>query len=379
MSKKIIFIRPKPWPLANIKVADALAKQFPDCDMEIINIEDLVKKKISIVAINTVQTWLNYGKDILAGHKNFKAAFWRTPYIFHTVKRLLKQRLSDQEYLFTFQIQSLFDCSLPNVPHFVYADHTHLANLNYIDFNIEKLYSKKWTALEKQVYDNADKIFVRSSNIEKSVIEQYHQPADKVTCVYAGNNIETDNSITKEKSYTEQNILFVGIDWKRKGGPDLLEAFNLALKKHPNATLTIAGAEPNLHIKNCKVIGKVAPKDLISHYEAATLFCMPTRVEPFGIAFLEAMQSHLPIIGTKVGAIPDFLQNEWNGILVEPGDIQSIANAIIKLLDNPDLCRLYGDRNFNLIQERYSWLAVSQKMHAHITAHLSLLSSNDKN
>jgi len=267
-------------------------------------------------------------------------------------------------------MQSLFDCSLPNVPHFIYTDHTHLANLNYPDFNIKKLYPKKWTELEKQAYTNAVKIFVRSSNIQKSLIEQYQQPADKAICVYAGNNVETNNSSTKEKSYDGQNILFVGIDWERKGGPELIEAFKLISSKYPNATLTIAGANPKLQVKNCEVLGKISPVELNSYYEAATLFCMPTRVEPFGIAFLEAMQARLPIIGTDVGAIPDFLQNDWNGILVEPRDIQGIASGILKLLDDPDLCRLYGERNFKLITERYSWPAVSKKIQTQISDHL---------
>jgi glycosyltransferase involved in cell wall biosynthesis len=370
MLKKFAFIRPKSWPLANLKVADALARQFSDYDMEIIDIEELVKTKINILAINTLLVWLIYGKDIVTGNKKFKEAFWRTPYIFKTVKRLLNLRLSKQNYLFTFQMQSLFDCSLPTVPHFIYTDHTHLANLAYPNFNVKKLYPKEWVELEKQVYINAAKIFVRSSNIQKSLIEQYQQPADKAICVYAGNNVETNKSTTEEKSYASKNILFVGIDWERKGGPELIEAFKLVLNKHQNATLTIAGAKPNIQMKNCSFLGKVSPTELNSYYETATLFCMPTRVEPFGIAFLEAMQARLPIIGTDVGAIPDFLQNDWNGILIEPGDVQGVANGIIKLLDNPDLCRLYGERNFNLIKERYSWQAVGQKFHAYITEYL---------
>lgn len=370
MRKKFVFIQPKPWPLANVKVAQALTKQFPDYDMDIVNIESLVKANIFILAVNTLLVCLTYGPDILTGRKKFKEAFWHTSYIFITVKRLLKKELSNQGCIFTFQMQSLFDCSLPNVPHFIYTDHTHLANLNYPDFNIKKLYPNKWTELEKQAYTNAAKIFVRSSNIQKSLIEQYQQPADKAICVYAGNNVETNSSSTKEKSYHGQNILFVGIDWERKGGPELIEAFKLVLSTYPNATLTIAGANPNLQMKNCKILGKISPVELNSYYEAATLFCMPTRVEPFGIAFLEAMQARLPIIGTDVGAIPDFLRNDWNGILVEPGDIQGIASGIIKLLDDPDLCRLYGERNFKLIIERYSWPAVSKKIHTEISEHL---------
>jgi glycosyltransferase involved in cell wall biosynthesis len=83
------------------------------------------------------------------------------------------------------------------------------------------------------------------------------------------------------------------------------------------------------------------------------------------------MQARLPIIGTNVGAIPDFLQNDWNGILVEPGDIQGIASALIKLLENPDLCRVYGERNFDLIKNRYSWQAVSQNIYTQITEYFN--------
>ena len=371
MQKKIAFIRLKPWPLANVKVADALTAQFADHKIEIINIEELVKAQIGTLTINTLLTWLAYGWDIANGNKKFKEAFWRTPYIFASVRRLLRKRLSSQDYLFTFQMQSLFDCSLPNVPHFIYTDHTHLANLNYPNFNLKKLYPEKWIKLEKQAYGNAARIFVRSSNIQRSLIEQYEQPIDKAICVYAGNNVETNALTTEDKSYGGQNILFVGIEWERKGGPALIEAFKMVLAKHPNATLTIVGAKPDIQMNNCKILGKISPAELNSHYEKATLFCLPTRVEPFGIAFLEAMQARLPIIGTNVGAIPDFLRNDWNGILIEPGDVQGMANGIITLLDNPELCRLYGERNFNLIKEHYSWQPVSQKLHQHITEYLN--------
>ena len=142
------------------------------------------------------------------------------------------------------------------------------------------------------------------------------------------------------------------------------------LKTHPNATLTIVGASPQLQIPNCQVVGKVAPSSLMAYYKSATIFCMPTHLEPFGVVFLEAMQASLPIIATKVGAVPDFIKDNWNGILVEPGDINGIANGLIKLLENPILCQQFGERSFALWNERYTWTAVSQNMYRHIMNHL---------
>jgi len=369
--KRIAFIRPNKWPLANTKVQEEVKNQFPDYEFDVIDIKPLLKRHPAILVINGLWTLLLYGFDILTGNKRFLEAFWYTPYIFRSVKRLLAQRLSKSEYLFTFQMQSLFDCGLPKVPHFVYTDHTYLANLNYRDFNPNKLVSRRWIELERQIYDNATISFVRSSNIQQSLIEQYHYPDERVICVYAGSNVNVDDRRIQQKSYLGKNILYVGIDWNRKGGPELVAAFQKILAQHPDASLTIVGANPKVEIPNCTVLGRIPPEEVAQYYEKATIFCLPTHLEPFGIAFLEAMQARLPVIGTRIGAIPDFVHDGWNGFLIEPGDEQGLTEALIKLLDNPDQCREFGERGFALAQERYSWEAVGRRLHQHISNKLS--------
>jgi glycosyltransferase involved in cell wall biosynthesis len=316
--------------------------------------------------INLFYTLIFYAFDIIRGKKNFRDAFWHTPYIFYAIKRMVAKQLSKSRYLFTFQMQSLFDCSIPEVPHFVYTDHTHLANVNYPNFHRKQLFSQKWIDLEKQIYSNAALTFVRSSNIQRSLIDQYRYPAERVICVYAGSNVTVVNDLTWHKDYAAKKILYVGIDWKRKGGPELVQAFRQILTKHPDASLTIVGADPAIDVPNCTVLGRIPPEKLAPYYEEATIFCLPTHLEPFGIAFLEAMQARLPIIGTRVGAIPDFVQDGWNGYLVKPGDVQSLLEALLKLLDHPDQRREFGERGFALAEERYSWEAVGKRLHEYI-------------
>src|SRR5262249_11971285 len=137
-----------------------------------------------------------------------------------------------------------------------------------------------------------------------------------------------------------------------------------------DAKLTIVGASPRIDVSNCRVLGKLSPEDVAQYYERATIFCLPTHLEPFGIAFLEAMQARLPVIGTRIGAIPDFIRDGWNGFLIEPGDQQGLVEALSKLLDRPDRCREFGERGFALVQEQYSWLAVGKKLHQHILSQL---------
>ena len=132
--------------------------------------------------------------------------------------------LSNGDYCFSFQMQSLFDASIDGLPHFIYTDHTHLTNLQYPGFDRKKLFPNSIIDLEKQIYDNATLVFTRSTNVAKSVVEDYGCPAEKVICVYAGSNTKA-NAIENNQNYTNKNILFVGIDWERKGGPNLIEAF----------------------------------------------------------------------------------------------------------------------------------------------------------
>jgi glycosyltransferase involved in cell wall biosynthesis len=267
-------------------------------------------------------------------------------------------------------MQSLFDASTPGIPHFLYTDHTHLENLNYAA-NKDNLYSWKWIALEREGYQNAALTFVRSSNVARSVLEDYGQPTDKVVLAYAGSNVSISEVKSHNSDYAQPEILFVGLDWKRKGGPEVVEAFQRVLETCPEARLTIVGARPDLHLPNCEVIGPVLPEKLDAYYQRASVFCLPTHLEPFGIVFIEAMTAHLPIVATRIGAIPDFVEQGRNGWLVQPGDIQGIADALLKLLQNPPMAREFGEHSYQLTKERYSWQAVGRTFRKNIVPVIS--------
>jgi glycosyltransferase involved in cell wall biosynthesis len=372
--KRIAFIRPKAWPLANSIVDGVIQEQFPDHEVNVIDVSTLVRKRPEIVLVNSFATALLYGLDIIFHRKKFRRAFWRTPYIFREIRKLIRSRVANGGYSFSFQIQSLFDGSIPGIPHFVYTDHTHLENLRYAGSEAKDLYSQEWIALEKEIYQNASLTFVWSSNIRRSVINDYSCPSEKVVCVYVGSNAKISQRKTQNTDYMQPHILFVGLDWVRKGGPDLIEAFKLVSEKCPDARLTIVGARPEVHIPNCEVIGPLKPGELNAYYQRASVFCLPTHLEPFGIVFVEAMRAHLPIVATRVGAIPDFVEEGRNGFLISPGSVQDIADALLKLLENPQLCRTFGEHSFQLTKERYSWKAVGEKCRKNI---LSKLTASD--
>lgn len=366
MKKKICFIKLNSKLIFDQKLEESLKLNFSEYEFSVFTIEDVLIKQPFVIILNWFITLAMYGFDIIRRIKRPQQSFWRTPFIFKHVRKTISQNICQGEYVFTFQAQSLFDCKTAGTPHFLYTDHTHLANLSYPKFDIRELYSKKWVELEKEIYQHTDIIFVWSTNIAESLVKQYGQPRNRVARVNVGGSIDFNHfNIDPNKKFSK-NILFIGSDWKRKGGPDLMIAFQKVLIKHPDAFLTIAGSSPKLSHPRCSVLGPLPVEKLKPLYEKADIFCMPTLLEPFGIVYLEAMAAGLPVIGTRLGATQDFIKNGWNGFIVECGNTDQIAEALISLLDNPDECKTFGKRGRQIVKEQYTWDIVGKNIRHHI-------------
>jgi len=353
MSEKIAYIRVWPSPAIGRSVARMLEGAFPEYQIETINITDLLRKRGGLTWRNLFHTFKEHGLASLKGRDGLRRHFFRTTYLFQQVKELVAEQLESEDYAFSFQLQSLFDASAEHLPHFIYTDHTHLANLSYPGYDDERLMPPKWIALERGMYHNATGVFTRSMNIRQSLLQDYGCPPEKVQCVYSGGNLRpTDES---QRDYQAKRILFVGADWERKGGPELVEAFRIVRQAHPDAKLVIVGSQPRINLPGCEVLGPLPLSAIQPHYEEASIFCLPTHREPFGLAFIEAMAFKLPVVATRIGAIPEFVVEGESGYLVEPGDAEGLAGALARLLEAPDLCRRFGERGYRLTQERYNW------------------------
>jgi glycosyltransferase involved in cell wall biosynthesis len=79
-----------------------------------------------------------------------------------------------------------------------------------------------------------------------------------------------------------------------------------------------------------------------------------TDVETFPLAFLESMATGLPLIGTRVGGLPEMIAEGRNGMLVRPRDPRGLADAMLALLRDPDLARRYGEESRRRVEEEFS-------------------------
>lgn len=352
--RKAAFIKVGSFSHININIFKELERNFPEFHFDIIELmPDIYGSKIAPAVFNCLK---EYGSDIIFGKKTLKATIDRTYYVFNKRRKFILNNLARKNYDFTFQTQSMFDASVPGIPHFLYTDHTHLENLHYPGFDRRLLLNSHWIDCETSIYQNAIMNFTMSSNISKSIIEDYSCSPEKVICVYCGSNVKvTDNEQFDANIFSKKNILFVGLDWKRKGGPVLVEAFKSVLAAYPDATLTIIGCRPSIDLPNCSVLGKVDLAEVKKYYNQASVFCLPTTLEPFGIVFLEAMAHKLPVVATRIGALPDFIHDGENGYLVDPNNSKLLSDALIKLLDSETKCRTFGEYGYELFHDRYTW------------------------
>jgi glycosyltransferase involved in cell wall biosynthesis len=137
-------------------------------------------------------------------------------------------------------------------------------------------------------------------------------------------------------------LLFVGGDFYRKGGQLLLEAYRTLDPKQVEliaVTRTVLPSE-----RGVTVYSHLQPNspELRRLYQSCDIFVLPTRAEAFGIAAVEASASGLPVIATRVGGLPDIVQHEKTGFLIEPDNVEELAGCLGRLVHSAPLRRQLG-------------------------------------
>ena len=187
-----------------------------------------------------------------------------------------------------------------------------------------------------------------------------------------GNGIETDVFIPRgdhQKNSGGLHLISVARLIKRKGLQHILQALHEL--NDPSIKLSIVGSgnyekklmllSESLGLKESVTFYGYCPREELSAlYRRADVFILPSLSESFGIVFAEAMSSGLPIIGSRVGGIPDLVKQE-NGILVSPGNVQKIKNAIVTFKNDADLMASMSKANRERVLQYYAWHCVAEQ------------------
>ena len=169
-----------------------------------------------------------------------------------------------------------------------------------------------------------------------------------------------------------QQVLFVGRLGPRKGIYDLLNAFARIARRFPQARLICAGdGEINeaRSLSNRLAIddqvectGWLSTQQTQERFASASIFVLPSYAEGVPMAMLEAMAWNLPIITTPVGGIPQVVQSGENGLLVTPGDVDGLATALTRLLQEPATRKRLGFAARRTIEQSFTLDAAVERL-----------------
>ena len=229
---------------------------------------------------------------------------------------------------------------------------------------------------ERSVYLETDRIFTMSHRLRRSFIEDFQIPENQLQTVHPGPNFPIDREPeVPEKSGTgEPVVLFIGRDFERKGGTLLLEAFSQVRSILPEAQLLVVGpAELPLPVEDprrqgVRLLGfldkstEEGQEKIFRAYAQARVFCLPTRFEPFGVVFLEAMHYELPCIGPDAWAVPEIIQDGTTGLLFKPNDAKALAAALLTLLQDPQRALGMGEAGKRRLGIEFSWSLAADRI-----------------
>jgi glycosyltransferase involved in cell wall biosynthesis len=225
---------------------------------------------------------------------------------------------------------------------------------------------------ELDVYRHAAGIFTLSEHLRRSFIEDFGLTPNSVHAVYAGPNLDVKRipkTAARDDSNHSPTILFVGRQFERKGGDLLVEAFRRVREQIPEARLLVAGPPalpaPAPGITFLGNLDKNRPTGwaaLVAAYGSADVFCLPTRFEPFGIAFIEAMYFGLPCIGTHAWAVPEMIVDGETGFTIPIDDLDALTNRLSRLLSDRVLARDMGRAGRARAERHFTWERVGQRM-----------------
>ncbi len=165
----------------------------------------------------------------------------------------------------------------------------------------------------------------------------------------------------------------------KKGIDTVIRALPAVLERHPNCRYVVIGDGPDrcaiaeLAVelglaKQVVFLGHVDEETKQQCYAASDLFLMVSRPgvegeeEGFGIVFLEANQHGLPVIGSRCGGIPESVEHEVNGLIVEPDRPADVAQAVDRLLSHPELCGELVQRGQERIEQTFNWTAIGVRI-----------------
>jgi glycosyltransferase involved in cell wall biosynthesis len=226
---------------------------------------------------------------------------------------------------------------------------------------------------ERDLYRDLRGVCTFSKWLADAFMRDFGVPHSKIIVAGCALNFDPLPEMVSERN-TEPRFLLVGRDFKRKGGHVLLEAFAQVKRALPHAELVIIGPELTAPPDGVTCLGFLRREDprhvelLEQEFRRASVYVLPSLYEPFGISLCEAMAHGLPCIGVRDFAMPEIIAERETGLLVERGDANGLARAMIELASDIPRATAYGIAGRARLERNFTWDAVGRRIADGITA-----------
>ena len=301
--------------------------------------------------------------------------------------RLLSPRIvsADNDWLFAPYASAEIAYLETTKPIVYYSDATFRIMCDYYPgfTGLSRRSRRAGDELERRAIDRATIACFASDWAAASARRDYGAPPDKVVVVPMSANFLDPppvESLRFDRDGASIRLLFVGVDWERKGGPIAYDTLVALRCMGMKATLTVVGCAPPARINGAGVsilgfLSKSRPDQratLEAVFRDADVLIAPTSAECYGCVFVEAAAFALPSVATNTGGVSSAMAGGASGLLLPPGSTgQQYAEAIMDVMADP--CRYHALRVSarRAFDTQLSWTAWSRRMNELTTGFLS--------
>jgi glycosyltransferase involved in cell wall biosynthesis len=224
----------------------------------------------------------------------------------------------------------------------------------------------KYSLAVRVLFSSSDLIVAPSRGFQQNFLTVFPKLNGKTTFIHNGINLTELNGLCAESTSKRQTpyILCVSACKEQKAIDVLLHAFKQVQLIDPSIRLVVVGGGPlrepletlarSLGIQDrIEFVGQRIRSEVATLMRGCELFVLPSRFETFGIVILEAMACKKPVVATSVGGIPEIIEHQKNGILVEPDNPDALAAALVTVLKDPTLQRVIAKNGFDTVQKQF--------------------------
>ncbi len=216
----------------------------------------------------------------------------------------------------------------------------------------------------KFILRNSDQIIAPSRSFWEDTLKIFPSLLSKGLVIHNGIRIEDFETNGYHNVDHKPYILCVAAHNEKKGIELLIKAFQKITRINDKINLLLVGDGPLRPMlerivyevgltQRIKFLGHRDRKQIAVLLHECEIFVLPSRAESFGIVLLEAMACKKPIVATAVGGITEIIQNNLNGLLVPPENTDALFEALVFLLNHPDLQKRLGMQGYDVVIENF--------------------------